>query len=155
MLRERVWKYAPGLVMLAFLPGNEVRNNSRELEPNNLRPFFLLEGDWLVLDDSFLEKLGPRAFERPGFLVRMVQRFRVLELVDQARVAAIALEARVPVVELGPPLARFAAVHHTYLHGFPPDGLGNGHWNETGHRLAGEILAQRICASWSRPPTPR
>jgi len=53
-LRRRVSEYAPDLVVLAFYAGNDVRNNSRELEPMKLRPFFRLEGGALVEDDGFL-----------------------------------------------------------------------------------------------------
>ena len=53
-LRRRVAGYAPDIVVLAFYPGNDVRNNSRELEPMKLRPFFHIENGALVLDNSFL-----------------------------------------------------------------------------------------------------
>jgi len=35
-------KYSPDMVMLAFFAGNDVRNNSKALEPEIMRPFFLL-----------------------------------------------------------------------------------------------------------------
>lgn len=53
MLRHYVWQYDPDMVLLAFLPANDIRNNSRELEPDHRRPFFTLEQNQLVLDDSF------------------------------------------------------------------------------------------------------
>ncbi|MBI4206766.1 MAG: SGNH/GDSL hydrolase family protein [Betaproteobacteria bacterium] len=52
-LRRRVWEYAPDLVLVAFFPGNDVRNNSRALEPDRLRPFFVIKDGQLALDDSF------------------------------------------------------------------------------------------------------
>jgi hypothetical protein len=52
-LRHRAWEYSPDLVLLAFFPGNDVRNNSRALERENQRPFFLLRDGALALDDSF------------------------------------------------------------------------------------------------------
>jgi len=33
MLRHYVWQYQPDVVVLAFFPGNDLRNNSAELEP--------------------------------------------------------------------------------------------------------------------------
>ncbi|MDO8942682.1 MAG: SGNH/GDSL hydrolase family protein [Desulfobacterales bacterium] len=54
LLRSRVWAYQPDLVLLAFLPGNDVRNNSLTLEPDRRRPFFRLVGDRLERDRSFL-----------------------------------------------------------------------------------------------------
>jgi lysophospholipase L1-like esterase len=53
-LRERVWQYDPQVVLLAFLPLNDVANNSRALEPWHARPFFVPgSGGALVLDASF------------------------------------------------------------------------------------------------------
>lgn len=44
--------YRPDLVLLAFAP-NDVRNNSRRLEAEKDRPFFVADGTKLKLDDSF------------------------------------------------------------------------------------------------------
>lgn len=53
-LRHRVWDYDPQVILLAFLPLNDVANNSRALEPWDARPFFVPgEGGALVLDASF------------------------------------------------------------------------------------------------------
>jgi lysophospholipase L1-like esterase len=49
-----------------------------------------------------------------------------------------------PVITLAPPLQQYAEQRQVFLHGFGRD-LGNGHWNSSGHRVAGELLAQRIC----------
>lgn len=53
MLRHYVWQYEPDLVLLAFFPGNDLRNNSADLEPYQVRPFYRLQSGKLVLDDSF------------------------------------------------------------------------------------------------------
>lgn len=55
MLRHYVHEYEPDLVLLAFLSANDIRNNSRALEPAKSRPFFILEDDQLVLDNSFVD----------------------------------------------------------------------------------------------------
>jgi len=53
-LQTRGLAYAPDLVILAVFPGNDIRNNSRELEPDKLRPFYFLgPAGTLVLDDTF------------------------------------------------------------------------------------------------------
>jgi hypothetical protein len=52
--RHRVAAYSPDVTVLAFYAGNDVRNNSKELEPVKLRPFFNVHNDSLVLDNSFL-----------------------------------------------------------------------------------------------------
>jgi hypothetical protein len=49
-----------------------------------------------------------------------------------------------PVVTLAPSLQQYAEQHQAFLHGFGRD-LGNGHWNSSGHRLAGQLLAQKLC----------
>lgn len=54
-LRQHVWQFEPDIVLLAFLPANDVRGNSRELEPDDCRPFFNLVDGELVPDFSFRE----------------------------------------------------------------------------------------------------
>lgn len=57
-LRHRVRDYSPDIVLLAFLPSNDVRNNSRKLEPWKARPFFVPSGGKLLLDASFRDDPG-------------------------------------------------------------------------------------------------
>jgi hypothetical protein len=52
-LRHRAWEYSPDLVLLAFFPGNDVRNNSKRLELERRRPFFIVREGALALDASF------------------------------------------------------------------------------------------------------
>jgi hypothetical protein len=52
--RHRAAAYSPDVTVLAFYAGNDVRNNSKELEPVKLRPFFSIHNGSLVLDNSFL-----------------------------------------------------------------------------------------------------
>jgi hypothetical protein len=67
MLRHKVWNFDPDFVLLAFLTGNDVRNNSKTLEPDKRRPFFSLNGEGkLVLDDSF--KSDPVIVRRTSWL---------------------------------------------------------------------------------------
>jgi len=49
------------------------------------------------------------------------------------------------VLNLAPSLQAYADEHHAFLHGFPNTRAGTGHWNELGHRLAGELIARRLC----------
>jgi hypothetical protein len=49
-----------------------------------------------------------------------------------------------PVLNLAPELQAYADERKLFLHGFGRD-LGNGHWNEEGHRIAGELLARNLC----------
>lgn len=88
MLRHYVWPYEPDVVLLAFLPGNDVRNNSRELEPDRGRPFFDLVDGQLVLDDTFRDAAEAVRFRESttirikDFLLRNV---RVLSAIYRAK----------------------------------------------------------------------
>jgi hypothetical protein len=53
ILRKQAWLYEPDIVLLAFFSGNDIRNNSKVLEPQKIRPFFTLQNGDLILDDSF------------------------------------------------------------------------------------------------------
>lgn len=59
-LRENVIEYHPDLVLLAFFAGNDVYNNSRELDGHSDRVYFELVDGRLVLDDSNTRRLGFR-----------------------------------------------------------------------------------------------
>jgi hypothetical protein len=59
-LKHKVWKYSPDIVLLAFLTGNDIRNNLRGLQGGGNQPYFIYQDGKLVLDDSFLDKPGSR-----------------------------------------------------------------------------------------------
>ena len=63
------------------------------------------------------------------------------------RLAALAQDAGIPAISLVEPLRAHADQHKAYLHGFENTRLGTGHWNETGHRLAGETIALSLCTN--------
>jgi hypothetical protein len=48
------------------------------------------------------------------------------------------------VMNLAPPLEEYATRNQVFLHG-PVNAKGRGHWNELGHRLAGELIAGELC----------
>ncbi|HEX8119253.1 MAG TPA: hypothetical protein VF521_18385, partial [Pyrinomonadaceae bacterium] len=49
-----------------------------------------------------------------------------------------------PVYNLAPDLQAYADRTGVFLHGFGAQ-RGNGHWNEDGHRVAGELLTRQLC----------
>jgi hypothetical protein len=53
MLREKVWKYDPDMVLLAVTTGNDISDDSRALKKTDDLPYFVLADGKLVLDDSF------------------------------------------------------------------------------------------------------
>jgi hypothetical protein len=61
MLRQRVWRFAPDVVVLVFFSGNDVRNNSVRLEGDQCRPFFLVRDGQLALGGPFEDSASFRA----------------------------------------------------------------------------------------------
>jgi hypothetical protein len=61
------------------------------------------------------------------------------------RLEQLGRRAGFPVLNLAPSFQAYADQHHVFLHGFSNTKLGVGHWNEAGHRLAGELMANRLC----------
>jgi hypothetical protein len=240
-LRHYVWKYQPDLVLLAFTTGNDIRNNSRQLEPDQGRLFYdLVEGE-LIPDYSFRERLpDPRTLNAK---LRIINRSRLLQTVMRARqlmaerrqqealldaesdrpadiglddqiylepadpawndawqlteaiisqiahevgsrgadfllvvlsnpiqvhpdpdieqelldrlgvedlfhaerrLTALGEQQGFPVITLAPLIRERARTTGTMFHGFG-DQLGQGHWNQAGHQLAGELIAARLC----------
>jgi hypothetical protein len=62
----------------------------------------------------------------------------------ERRFSALGEREGFPVLNLAPELQRYADERRAFLHGFGRE-LGNGHWNEEGHRVAGETLARKLC----------
>jgi hypothetical protein len=61
-----------------------------------------------------------------------------------ARIKALGEREAIDVLMLAPALQAYAEQQKVFLHGFDRN-IGNGHWNVLGHRIAGEMIAQRIC----------
>lgn len=60
------------------------------------------------------------------------------------RIRALGERERIEVLTLAPALQSYAEQQKVFLHGFDRN-IGNGHWNVLGHRIAGEMIAQKIC----------
>lgn len=54
------------------------------------------------------------------------------------------------VITLAPVLHQYAETHQESLHGFENAIMGFGHWNERGHKVAGQHLARYFCADSNR-----
>jgi hypothetical protein len=61
------------------------------------------------------------------------------------RIKALGEREGFEVLNLAPPMQAYADEHHVFLCGFKDTKLGVGHWNVEGQRLAGELIAQKIC----------
>lgn len=244
MLETRVWAYAPDLVVLSFLAGNDVRNNSWKLDGNRRALYYILKDGELIPDPDFLEHRGRLSTSSNDSVWNaLYARLRTAQLYDQARrlikawrrgllvqppalsqpeagldspvfapptdptwqeawavtealvrkfasavrergarlvvvlassgiqvhpepgvraghakalgiddlswpdrkVAGWARELGIPHVALAPDLLAWAEANATCVHGFENASVCGGHWNEHGHRLAGERTARLIC----------
>ncbi len=63
------------------------------------------------------------------------------------RIASFADAHGIENIILAPAMQQYAQQTGLYLHGFSNTSMGTGHWNEHGHRIAGEIIAKHLCAS--------
>lgn len=241
--RHDVKPYKPDFVILAFLTGNDIRNNLEKLEGDPIRPYFVEQYGKLTLDESFREEQLPLArslglkaasFSRVAQVVYQISRgvranrkleqlksaspaaakvvelglaepglstwvysppqqdthkeaWRVTEklvslLNDEvaecnARLFVVSLtnaiqvhpeaecreqfakllalkdvsypdrrimqhcrRAGIPALSLAPKMQAYAEQHKTFLHGFDNTKLGQGHWNATGHQVAGSLI---------------
>jgi len=60
------------------------------------------------------------------------------------RLKALAEQERIDFIDLAQPMQVYADQNKVFLHGFGSD-TGNGHWNANGHKLAAELIAQKVC----------
>jgi hypothetical protein len=60
------------------------------------------------------------------------------------RLQALADREQIDFLDLAQPMQVYADQNKIFLHGFGSD-LGNGHWNASGHKLAAELIAQKLC----------
>jgi hypothetical protein len=88
---------------------------------------------------------GSQVSPDPQIRHDLMQRLGVRDLFyPDNRIKAFCEREHIPVITLAPILQGYAHQNRAYLHGFGQQ-LGKGHWNSLGHRIASEIIAQRIC----------
>ena len=270
-LRHRVWSYDPDIVLLAVTSGNDIRNNSRLLEQDETKPYFVFKNDELVPDLTFRDSarfrfaqtragwwknrifMASRFFQVLSEAITILKNARLAQqvhptsfgakgasaadkpnsdpgatpsdgyaetgldatvyvepydpvwkeawevterlivlirddvkekgadfmvvtlsnglqvLTDPAvrraferrmgvphlfypdfRIRGLGERAGFAVLNLAPLFQTYAEEHKVFLHGFENSGLGRGHWNTDGHRLAGAIIAQKLCGELLR-----
>jgi lysophospholipase L1-like esterase len=87
---------------------------------------------------------GPQVIPDPKVRQAFMNRLGVDDLFyPDNRIKSLCLKEQVPVITLAPELEAYAEKSGSFLHGFGSD-LGNGHWNAAGHRIAGELIAQKL-----------
>ncbi|HEV7683439.1 MAG TPA: SGNH/GDSL hydrolase family protein [Pyrinomonadaceae bacterium] len=96
---------------------------------------------FLVVTLSNGPQVVPDATQREDFK----RRFGIVDLFyPDNRIKALGSREGFPVITLAPELQSFAEQKKVFLHGFGKN-IGNGHWNATGNRVAGELIAKKIC----------
>jgi hypothetical protein len=63
----------------------------------------------------------------------------------ETRLQAFAARHRMNLLTLARPMQAHAEANGVTLHGLSPNSQGEGHWNANGHRLAGTLIAERLC----------
>ena len=103
-LTEDVWQFSPDIVVLAFFPGNDVRNNSAVIEGDKCRPFFVLHHNDVMLGGPLKDS---RLFHLRCFLRFESYRSQLLNVLGEARSALRGMHLRHHLsTDSGPPLYR-------------------------------------------------
>lgn len=85
-----------------------------------------------------------QAYHDPEVPKLLQQQLKIPDLYyPNRRIIALGQSKGFPVLDLTPGLTEYAQKNNRALHGF---GDGYGHWNEEGHRVAAELLTQRLCS---------
>ncbi|MBI1934059.1 SGNH/GDSL hydrolase family protein, partial [Candidatus Peregrinibacteria bacterium] len=86
LLLERIWRFQPDIVLLAFYPGNDVLNNSRELEHSMQKPYIDENSGELVPDFSFHDTPFYRRQRSltARFLLSVIDHSHIAQSVSQA-----------------------------------------------------------------------
>ncbi|MBA3765754.1 MAG: SGNH/GDSL hydrolase family protein [Acidobacteria bacterium] len=85
----------------------------------------------------------------PRMREEFIKRLGVSDLsYPDQRVRKLGERAGFEVLSLTRPLQSYAEQQKIFLHGFGRT-LGTGHWNADGHRVVGEVIAQKLC-EWFR-----
>jgi lysophospholipase L1-like esterase len=97
---------------------------------------------FLLVTLSNPPQVSPNPSEQRAF----AERVGVSDLLYPERhFAALAQRDGIPYLALAPIFQKYAEDHNANLHGFGLR-LGKGHWNQAGHRLAGQMMARSVCA---------
>lgn len=88
---------------------------------------------------------GPQVLPDESVRQEFMKRFLVQDLFyPDMRIKRFCESKGIPVLTLAPELQIYADRNHTFLHGFKGN-LGEGHWNQQGHRIAGQLIAEKLC----------
>jgi hypothetical protein len=68
-------------------------------------------------------------------------------LYPDRRIVDLARRSGFDAVTIAPEMQRLADEKNIYFHGFANVGMGRGHWNADGHRVAADLVSRRLCGS--------
>ena len=87
-LKNHVWKYDPDLILLTFFSGNDVSDNHKLLSRKKYRPYYYLNNENLILDNSFINTKPYKilsSFWGRSF-IRISQYSRIAQLIRESYV---------------------------------------------------------------------
>ena len=85
-LQHEVWKYSPDLILLAVVTANDISDNYRPLKQADYVPYYVYQGDSLVLDNSFIQAEGYRGRALwTRRLLTVVQHSHLAQLINRVR----------------------------------------------------------------------
>jgi hypothetical protein len=88
---------------------------------------------------------GPQVLPDHNVREQLEKRLGVTDLFyPDNRIRSLSERENISLITLAPELQQFAERNQVFLHGFDKN-LGNGHWNVVGNRVAGELIAKKIC----------
>lgn len=88
---------------------------------------------------------GPQVLPDPRAREYFMQRFGIADLFyPDNRIKTLGEREGISVITLAPELQEYAERNNVFLHGFGSN-IGNGHWNIEGNRVAGQLIAKKIC----------
>jgi len=89
LLRDRVWKFSPDMIVLQVFTGNDIFNNHRALNVStpDLAPYFLLKDGKLTLDDSFRQApaFNPNRIKLKGIAADITNSSVLLQMLYKLR----------------------------------------------------------------------
>jgi hypothetical protein len=91
--------------------------------------------------------MGIQVYPDPSVRERFARELGAQDLLyPDRRVAALGGRVGIEVLTLAPALREYAERNRVFLHGTD----GSGHWNALGHRLVGELLAEKLCETTAK-----
>jgi len=123
---KEAWRVTEGLILQM---SNEVRQRGQKFVLVTLSNAIQVYPD-PVVRQNFMKRIGVSTVFYPN-----------------ERLKALAAREQIDFLDLAEPMQAYAEQNKVFLHGFGSDVGGNTHWNQSGHRLAAELIAQKLCQS--------